>query len=283
MSDRVNDVLDNPYVPLQARITSVVDLTDKEKLFEIRIIDEQARDAFAFGSGQFVELSILGVGEAPISITSAPTKRGSFELCVREVGDVTKALHQKRCGDTVSVRGPFGRGFPFDRMKGHDVLLVAGGLGIAPLRSLIDHIRDERHEFGNVTIMYGVKNPGEVLFGYEFESWRTRDDFDLVMTVDEPDAAWKGEVGPVTRLFDGIAVDPSRTYGAICGPPAMYPHVIAEMRKKEMDVERIYVSFERRMKCGIGKCGHCGVGHKYTCVDGPVFSYWEAMNLREAI
>ncbi|GAB4291717.1 MAG: FAD/NAD(P)-binding protein [Coriobacteriia bacterium] len=273
----------NPYRPWPARITSIIDLTETEKLFEFRIIDPAIRESFTFESGQFVELSIFGVGEAPISISSAPSKQGFVELCVRCAGDVTGALHAKQCGDVVGIRGPFGRGFPFEEMKGHDVLLVAGGLGIAPLKSLINHIHDERHEFGKVTILYGAKNPAEVLFRYQFDMWKHRDDFDLILTVDEPDESWDGETGLVTGLFDQIEVDPDNTYGAICGPPVMYKYVIDEMRKKHMDVDKIYVSFERRMKCGIGKCGHCGVGHQYTCVDGPVFNYWEAMNLQGAI
>jgi NAD(P)H-flavin reductase len=228
-------------------------------------------------------VSIFGVGEAPISISSAPSKQGFIELCVRKAGDVTGALHAKQCGDIVGLRGPFGRGFPFEQMKGHDVLLVAGGLGIAPLKSLINHIHDERHSFGRVTILLGAKNPSEILFRKQFDMWKHREDFDLIMTVDQPDDSWDGEVGLVTRLFERLEIDPAATFGAICGPPVMYKYVIDEMRKKEMDADRIYVSFERRMKCGIGKCGHCGVGHQYACIDGPVFNYWEAMNLQEAI
>jgi len=273
----------NPYRPWPARITSIMDLTENEKLFEMRIIDDSVREAFQFASGQFVELSLFGVGEAPISISSAPSKQGFIELCVRNAGDVTGALHKKQCGDIVGLRGPFGRGFPFKEMKGHDMLLVAGGLGIAPLKSLINHIHDDRHDFGKVTILYGAKNPSEILFRYQFDMWKHRDDFELILTVDEPDDTWSDEVGRVTRLFDMIDMDPTNTYGAICGPPVMYRFVIDEMRKKGMDADKIYVSFERRMKCGIGKCGHCGVGHQYACIDGPVFNYWEAMNLQEAI
>jgi len=273
----------NPFRPWPARITSITELTAKEKLFEVRLIDERAREAFDFTAGQFIELSIFGVGEAPISISSAPSKQGFIELCIREVGTVTSAIHRMRCGDVVGIRGPFGRGFPFDEMTGQDILVVAGGLGIAPLKSLINHIHDERHLFGNVTILLGAQTPSDILFRQEFDMWKHRQDFNLIMTVDQPDDGWDGEVGRVTRLFDSLEIDPQNTYGVICGPPVMYPFVVEEMRKKELHVDRIYVSLERRMKCGIGMCGHCAVGHQYVCIEGPVFSYWEAINLQEAI
>lgn len=273
----------NPYRPWPARITSIMDLTSAEKLFEVRIIDPVAREAFMHTAGQFVEVSIFGVGEAPFSISSAPSKHGFIELCIRNTGSVTSALHEKQCGDIIGIRGPFGRGFPFEEMKGSDILLVAGGLGIAPLKSLINHIHDERHEFGNVIILYGSRNPSEVMFRQQFEMWKHRKDFELIMTVDEADETWDGEVGLVTKLFDRFEIDPDNTYGAVCGPPVMYRFVIEEMRKKGLRHDRIYLSFERQMKCGFGKCGHCIVGHQYVCVDGPVFNFWEARNLQDAV
>ncbi|MCL2491146.1 MAG: FAD/NAD(P)-binding protein [Coriobacteriia bacterium] len=282
-SQAYRELKQNPYRPWPARITSITKLTDTETLFEFRLIDHRVRERFNFNAGQFMELSVFGVGEAPISISSAPSKKGFIELCVRNAGAVTGALHKMRCGDIVGLRGPFGRGFPFEEMKGHDILMVAGGLGIAPLKSLINHIHDERHEFGKVTILLGARNPDEILFRQQFDMWRHRDDFDLIMTVDQPDETWDGEVGLVTRLFDQITVDPLKTIGVICGPPVMYRYAIDEMRKKKLSVDRIYMSFERRMKCGIGMCNHCGIGHQYACIDGPVFNYWEAMNLQEAM
>ncbi|WP_251178787.1 FAD/NAD(P)-binding protein [Adlercreutzia agrestimuris] len=270
----------NPYRPWPARITSITDLTPTEKLFEFRLIDERIREAFRHEPGQFVELSLFGVGEAPISISSSPSKRGFIELCVRRAGRFTEALHAMQCGDIVGIRGPFGRGFPFERMKHHDILLVAGGLGIAPLRSLINNIHDERSEFGKVTIIYGSRSPSEVMFRDQFEMWRHRKDFDLYLTVDHPDETWDGEVGLVTKPFEHLELDARHTYGAVCGPPVMYRFVIDEMRKKGIEYDHIYCSFERHMKCGMGKCGHCQIGHQYVCIDGPVFNYWEAKNIQ---
>jgi len=185
-----------------------------------------------------------------------------------------------QCGEIVGIRGPFGRGFPIDKMRGHDVLLVAGGLGIAPLRSLINNIHDERSEFGKVTIIYGSKNPSEVMFRNQFEMWKHRKDFELHLTVDNADEGWDGEVGLVTKPFEHLEIDPANTFGALCGPPVMYRFVVQEMRKKDIPYDRIYMSFERHMKCGVGKCGHCQVGHQYCCIDGPVFNYWEAKNIQ---
>ncbi len=270
----------NPYRPWPARITSITDLTATEKLFEFRLIDEAIREAFRHEPGQFVELSIFGVGEAPISISSSPSKHGFIELCVRRTGRFTEVLHTMQCGDIVGIRGPFGRGFPFEQMKGHDILLVAGGLGIAPLRSLINNVHDERSEFGKVTIIYGSKNPSEVMFRDQFEMWRHRKDFDLYLTVDHSDESWDGEVGLVTKPFEHLELDARHTYGAVCGPPVMYRFVIDEMRKKGIEYDHIYCSFERHMKCGMGKCGHCQIGHQYCCIDGPVFNYWEAKNIQ---
>ena len=271
---------ENPYRPWPARITSITDLTANEKLFEFRLIDERIRSTFHQNPGQFVELSIFGVGEAPISISSAPSKQGFIELCVRRAGRFTEVLHTMQCGDVVGIRGPFGRGFPFEEMKGHDILLVAGGLGIAPLKSLINYIHDERHAFGKVTIVYGSKNPREVMFRDQFEMWKHRNDFDLHLTVDTYEDGWDGEVGLVTKPFETLEVDAANTYGVLCGPPVMYRFVVEEMRKKGIPYDRIYMSFERHMKCGMGKCGHCQVGHQYVCIDGPVFNYWEAKNIQ---
>lgn len=270
----------NLYKPWSARITSIIQLTETEKLFEFRLIDEEIRNSFHHEPGQFVELSIFGVGEAPISISSSPTKQGFIELCVRRAGKFTSALHNLQCGDVVGIRGPFGKGFPAAQMRGNDILLVAGGLGIAPLRSLINYIHDNRSDFGKVTIIYGSKNPSEVMFRQQFEMWKHRADFDLHLTVDEADDTWDGEVGLVTAPFNSLEIAPENTYGAVCGPPVMYKFVVEAMRKKNISYDHIYMSFERHMKCGMGKCGHCQIGHQYCCTDGPVFNYWQAKNIQ---
>ena len=273
----------NAYRPWPARITSIKELTAHEKLFEFRLIDDRLRDAFHHEPGQFVEVSVFGVGEVPISITSSPTKQCFIELCIRRTGAVTEVLHEMQCGDIVGLRGPFGRGFPVDKMRGNDILVVAGGLGIAPVRSLINYIHDERADFGKVTIVYGSRTPSDIMFRDQFEMWRHRRDFDLHLTVDHPDDDWDGAVGVVTEPMKTLDINPRNTYGAVCGPPVMYRFVVAQMRRMGISYDRIYMSFERHMKCGMGKCGHCQIGHQYVCIDGPVFNYWEAKNIQGSI
>ena len=273
-------LLGNAYRPWPARITSMRDLTANEKLVEMRFIDERVREAFVHEPGQFLELSLFGVGEAPISITSSPTKQGFVELCIRRAGTVTGALHSMHAGDIVGIRGPFGHGFPVDKFRGNDVLIVAGGLGIAPVRSLINYIHDNRSDFGKVTIVYGSRTPSDIMFRDQFEMWRHRKDFELYLTVDHPDDTWDGEVGVVTEPMKRLDINPANTYGVVCGPPVMYKFVVQVMREKNIDYDHIYLDFERHMKCGMGKCGHCQIGHQYCCIDGPVFNYWEAKNIQ---
>lgn len=273
----------DPYRPWEARITSIQPLTETEKLYELRLCDERVRAAFRHKPGQFVMISILGVGEAPIAICSSPAKTGFFELTIRKAGAVTSKLDEMQCGDIVGIRGPYGHPFPYEEMKGNDILCVAGGTGIAPLRSLINNIHDERDQFGKVVIIYGSRNEHTIMFKDQFEMWRHRPDFELYMPLSQPDDGWKGEVGYAGDMFKHITVSPQNTFGAICGPPVMYASVIEQMRKKGIDYDRIYMSFERHMKCGMGKCGHCQVAHQYCCLDGPVFNYWDAQNMQNSI
>jgi NAD(P)H-flavin reductase len=240
--------------------------------------------SLAHRPGQFVEVSSLGIGEAPISISSSPSRsNGSFEICVRKAGDVTAALHGLEPGDAIGVRGPFGRGFPIEKYRGKDLLFAPGGLGLAPLRSLINEVLDERALFGRVIILYGARNPGELLFKEELQAWADRSDLELHLTVDRGDEAWTGHVGVITTLFKDISINPRNTVAVTCGPPVMYRFVLMELLGKGLSEGNIYLSLERRMKCGVGKCGHCQINHIYTCQSGPVFSYREIKGLEEAL
>lgn len=276
---------DNPYVPAPARITRIQELIPDVRLFELRFVDQFLAEDFTFRPGQFVELSVLGVGEAPFSLPSSPTRRGIFDLGIRRAGRLTNYLFDHlREGDTVGIRGPLGNGFPVEDFAGKDVLLVAGGLGMVPLRGLLQYLIDLRHNFGSITLLYGTRNPGTVLFRDELESWRRRGDAQILLSVDNAEGKpWEGKVGVVTELLDLVDIDVSRTMAVACGPPVFYKFMVEKLMKVGLGKDRIFVSLERRMECGVGKCGHCAVGYTFTCLHGPVFSLWDAMNLPELI
>jgi sulfite reductase subunit B len=268
------------YLPILAEIVRTEQLTKMEKLFEIKLQNGQE---LGHQPGQFVEVSLFGIGEAPISVSSSPTKKGSFELAVRAVGNVTKTLHTLNRGATLGIRGPFGKGFPIEEMKGKDILFVAGGIGLVPLRSLINYVLDNRSHFGRVFVLFGAKTPAEQLFLDELAKWRQSKDMEYWETVDRSDGQWKGNVGVITTLFPKITVDPQKTIAVIVGPPIMYRFAILEAQVKGIPDDQIIVSLERRMKCGVGKCGHCQINHIYVCQEGPVFSYAKIKDLKEAI
>lgn len=255
-------------------------MTKTEKWFDIRLDDGE----LGHEPGQFVQVEIFGVGEVPISICSSPTKKGSFELTVRNAGRVTNEIHKLDKGDRVSIRGPFGRPFPVRQMFGNDILFVAGGLGIAPLRSLINYVMDNRKDFGKVDILLGCKNPKDMLFSDDLEKWAKRMDINFACTVDRADPDWKGNVGLITSLIPGVNINPERTYAVVVGPPIMYKFVIAELLKKHIPERHIVLSLERHMKCGMGKCGHCQIDHPknyYCCKDGPTFTYDEVKEAKK--
>ncbi len=270
------------YLPVRCTIDRVDELTAMEKRFAISFPDGKPLDQ---QPGQFVQVSLAGIGEAPISVCSAPLGRPGFELTVRRVGNVTEALHRMKAGDTVGIRGPYGTGFNVTEFEGKDVLFVAGGIGLAPLRSLVDFIADPEHRdrFGNVTLLYGSKTPGELLFTDDLEKWAGPGRMDVRVTVDREDDGWDGRVGVVTTLFRDLRLNPSETMTAIVGPPVMYRFVLLEVFGKGIPFSNIRLSLERRMKCGLGVCGHCQINGLYVCKDGPVFRFTDLRNMDEAL
>jgi len=268
------------YLPSPAEIIRAEQLTKMEKLFEIRL--KNGRD-LGHQPGQFVEVSLFGIGEAPISISSSPTQKGSFELAVRAVGNVTKALHSLSSGASLGIRGPFGKGFPVEELKGKDILFVAGGIGLVPLRSLINYVLDNRPAYGRVLVLFGAKTPAEQLFLEELARWRTSKEMEYLETVDRSDGQWQGNVGVITTLFRKISIDPEKTVAVIVGPPIMYRFAILEAQAKGIPDDQLIVSLERRMKCGVGKCGHCQINNLYVCQEGPVFNYAKIKDVKEAI
>jgi NAD(P)H-flavin reductase len=267
----------------RAEISNIIRLTDLEKLFQIRILDDAERERFTFLPGQFVMIEVPGFGEIPISISCSPARHGFLELCIRKAGVVTSALHRARRGAKVGIRGPFGSHFPMDQMKDRNILLIAGGLGLAPLRAPVYHVIENRSAYGDVHIFYGTGQPDQLLFDYQYEEWSRIDDIHLEVIVERPDNGWDGPVGRITDLLEGIRIDPDDTYAVVCGPPAMFQVVCSRLSGAGVPMQRMFVSLERRMHCGMGKCCRCNVGSTFTCIDGPVFDYWTVMNLKEAI
>jgi len=268
------------YEPEMAKINKVERLTSTELLFDMELLSGKS---LGHRPGQFVEVSIFGVGEAPISITSAPTDKPTFQLCVRQLGNVTGAMHAKKPGDKVGIRGPFGNGFDMKDFTGKDVLIIAAGLGLAPLRSLIHTVLNDRKDYGKVYIIHGARNQQLLLFKDELKQWEKRDDVEFLSTVDVGDESWHGHVGVISTLIPLVKFNPETTQAVIAGPPIVYRFLIKELVNRRMADKNIWLDLERKMKCGVGKCGHCQINGIYLCQDGPVLTYDKIKKLPEAI
>ena len=276
---------DNPFAPEPARIVRTYYLTEDVKFFQVRIVDMEKALSFKYRAGQFAMISVLGAGEAPFSISSTPSRPGLLEFCIRKVGTVTNALFRMRENDLIGLRGSYGNGFPIEKMINKDILIVVGGLGAAPLRSVLLYCLDNRDQFRRVSLLHGAKRPAEMIFREEFLALKEREDLECHLAVDEDDTgAWKENIGVVTTLFPKLKeITPANTYALVCGPPIMYKFVIKELVKLNIPKDQILMTLERRMKCGVGKCGHCAIDYIYTCLDGPVFTYWDVIHMRELI
>jgi len=281
-----DQIIKNFEYSYDAEITNLYPLTTHEKLYQIQLLDPEQRRRFSFRPGQFIMLEVPGVGEAPFSISSSSLRRGYLELCIRAVGNLTRFLDRMARGVQVGISGPFGTSFPVEKMEGHNVILLAGGLGIVPLRAPLFSVLENRSRYGAIDIIYGAKKPAELLFTYQYAMWR-QFDINLQITVDEADDSWSGPVGLVTEILRRrINASPDfaeSTYVIACGPPIMFKSVCEIVMAAGLPMNRMFVSLERRMHCGRGKCCRCNIGSTYTCLDGPVFDYWTVLNLKEAI
>jgi len=269
------------YLPEIATMVRKEQMTDLDTYFEFELKDRPLGHLY----GQFVEISIPGIGEAPISISSPPGKGNRFEMVIRRVGQVTSAIHKLEPGDSVGIRGPFGTSFPMEELRGKNLLFVTGGIGLVPARSAILYALQNRGDYEDITILFGCRDPGQRLFTSELNEWKSRKDIDFLETVDKCEPGeWDGNVGVITTLFPLLKdIDPLETYAIIVGPPVMYKFVIMTLYDMEFSDKHIIVSLERHMKCGVGKCGHCQMNNLYVCQDGPVFVYDTIKHLKEAI
>lgn len=263
-----------PLVPTPCRIRRVQ--RETHDTFSLEIDVSPAPD---LRPGQFAMLYAFGVGEVPISYSAESARGGVVVHTTRDVGPVTRALGKLRRGASVGCRGPYGRPWPIAEASGQDVVLVAGGIGLAPLRAAVQEIARRRHEFGRVALLYGARSPAEVLFARDLERWRGVADIDVLVTVDAGTRTWKGNVGVVTGLVPRAAVDPGSTIALVCGPEVMMRFTAEALRARGIPAASIWVSLERNMKCAVGWCGHCQLGASFVCKDGPVFSWDVAAGL----
>lgn len=279
MSHQCCSEAENIFLPREATIVRTEQPTALEKHFTLKMADGASMD---FEPGQILEVSLFGYGEIPIGFASSPTRKNTFDIVVRTVGRVSTAVNALNKGDSLYVRGPLGKGFDLNQLRGHDVLIVAGGIGLCPTRSLIQYILDRRQEFTRFVLFYGSRDPQQQLFLEDLAKWRGSKDVEYFETVDKTDSTWKGNVGVITTLFPKVKLSPD-TRVVICGPPVMFRFVIRELDLIGVKRHNIFVDLERRMKCGVGKCGHCQINNTYVCVDGPVFAFSDIQNLEEAV
>ncbi len=263
----------NPYLPVKAQISEVIQETASDvdiKTFRLKLEDNAV---ISFMPGQFLELSVPGAGEAPFGFASSPLVLDYIELCIKKMGVLTQAVHELEAGSFVYLRGPFGNAFPLEEMEGNNLVYITGGLGIAPLRPLIDYIfhASNRERYGDISMLFAARSPADFIFRYDYESWECQMGKKIMQTIDCPEEGWKGRVGFPHTMVGDLGIDCNNTYALLCGPPLMIKAVSASLSKLGLPEGKIITTLENRMTCGIGKCGKCNVGHMYVCTDGPVF------------
>jgi NAD(P)H-flavin reductase len=271
----------NIYKPELMVIKNIVDETNDTRTFKLQFKDEETAKSFSFKAGQFGEYSLFGEGESTFCIASSPTRNGYIECSFKKVGKVTSALTKLDVGDVIGFRGPYGNYFPVEEMKGKNVLFIAGGIGLAPVRCVIWNVLDLRKDFKDVTIVYGARSVDDLVYKNELDEWQSMPDVQTVVTVDPGGQSndWKGEVGFVPAIVEKVAPQSENTIAIVCGPPIMIKFTIPVLTKLGFAEENIITTLENRMKCGLGKCGRCNVGNVYVCKDGPVFTYQQLKSL----
>jgi sulfite reductase subunit B len=258
----------NIYRPIEAEVLDVI--TESPTIKTIKL---KPKEELIFETGQFIELTVPGVGEAPFTPSSRPAVRDTMDVTIMKVGKVTDVVHQLKKGDIVGLRGPYGDGYPLDTFKDREVLVFGGGVGLAPLRSLMFALFDRINDFKKIYFRYGAKTPEDIIYKGLVKEWSGRSDLDFRITVDKGDDKWKGHVGLVTTILDDMKLDFNTAIAVVCGPPIMMKFGTFKLLEMGFKDSNIYLSMEKNMSCGLGKCGHCRIGTYYACKDGPVFTY----------
>lgn len=268
----MNDI----YIPKKTTITKIIEETPTIKTLVLR-----PKENFSFATGQFIELTYPGKGEAPFTPSSSPDKKDELEVTIMEVGRITGLFHKAKVGDELGLRGPFGKGYPLDKFMGKEILIVGGGVGLAPLRSLIYTLYSRRDDFKKIVICYGARTPKDVVYKKELIEFEKPKNVELRLTVDSGDSTWRGHVGLVTTILDKLPLNISEAVGIVCGPPVMMKFATLKLKELRFENKNIYLSMEKNMSCGLGKCGHCRLGKFYACKDGPVFSFEDIKDIED--
>jgi len=269
----------NPYLPELGTVIKIIDETPNIKSFQVVLNDLEKMKSFSFEPGQVGQLSLFGAGESTFVINSPPTRMEYLQFSVMKAGEVTSALHDLAEGDQVGVRAPLGNWFPYEQMKGKKILFIGGGIGLAPLRTLILFMLDNRADYGDITIIYGARTPNDLCYKDELKEWEARTDVNMILTVDNEFPGWDKRVGLVPNVLKEIAPSPENTVAITCGPPIMIKFTLQALSELKFNDEQIITTLEKRMKCGIGICGRCNIGSMYVCKDGPVFSLTQLKEL----
>jgi len=269
----------NPYLPDMATILETVQETPNIKTFRVRLDNPERMAAFKFQPGQVGQLTSFGAGESTFVINSPPTRMDYLQFSVMRAGEVTSSLHGLKAGDKVGVRAPLGNHFPYESMKGKDVVFIGGGIGMAPLRTLLLFMLDNRKDYGSISLLYGARSPEDMAFRDELPEWLSRKDLNTVLTIDREAPGWEHRVGLIPNVLREMAPNPENCVAITCGPPIMIKFTLQALKELGFADEQIVTTLEKRMKCGVGLCGRCNIGGKYVCVDGPVFTYAQLKEL----
>ena len=275
--------MSNTYIPIPMKLERIINEDPDKTLrtFDLSFVNKEDEDKFDYMPGQFCEFSILGKGESPFGIASSPTEKGILKFTISRTGSVTEEIHYLQEGDVVGIRGPLGNWYPDDKLRGKDTVIIGGGFAFTTLRSMIVYMLDHREDYGKITVIYGARAPEFFIFKDELKEWEERDDITLHLTIDKPYPGWDKLIGFVPAVTKEVGLDPS-AYVLVCGPPIMIKYTLPVLSEIGFEDSKIFTSLERRMKCGIGKCGRCGIGSKYICIDGPVFSLEELNKIPES-
>ncbi len=269
----------NPYLPEIATIKEVIQETHNIKTFRVVLNDKEKMNSFTFEPGQVGQLSVFGVGEATFVINSPPTRMEYLQFSVMMTGEVTNKLHTLNAGDQIGVRAPLGNCFPYQEMKGKDIIYIGGGIGMAPLRTLLLFMLDNRQDYGDISLLYGARSPQDMAYNYELEDWLSRDDMKTTLTIDAEVPDWKHEVGLIPNVLLDMKPTPENCVAVTCGPPIMIKFTLQALKKLGFEDNQIVTTLEKRMKCGVGICGRCNIGNSYVCKDGPAYTYEQLKQL----